>query len=149
MAYGDVEIRLSVPPKPAGATESDAKYIEKVKLALDADLTAKDILPGSAAWSDRTDIPESPLSAPAFVETLLSSSTITLSDYTFVGDDPATADTVYCQFGQILACYTLVNAVPKNPANPNEFCVTVGLDNGLSVDVCMSFMVSWKQPFPT
>ncbi len=147
MAYGDVLIQVIVPEKPTGATETQAEYSNKVSKACAAHFTTNGINPARFQWTGRYDIPEPATDALSFVETLLASTNITTSDYTFALSSP-TASTTYCVSNGYWDCYSGVSVTPTNSSAPNAFLITVNLANGLTVDVPVSFVVRWRQKFP-
>ena len=151
MAFGDILVQLIVPEKPSGSALSESAYIDAVTAAVDTYLTTLGIKDAIPSWANRTDLPDSEFDAPDFVEDRLADAGVDTSLYAFSLANRNTSDpaTLYCLIGEILRCYGTVKVAPKVSTTPNEFAVTVSIDNGLSVSVVLNFVVRPILTFPT
>ncbi len=149
MAVGDVIIEIVVPQQPSASTESASEYIQQVKQQVDAFTIANGISPERFEWTNRYDIPEAVASTPVFLEGLLADSSIDLSTYTIVHIPLDSGAIAYCYSENLIYCYGTFMLVPRSgPPTDNALVVTVNLESGPSVDVPMTFIVRWQQPFP-
>lgn len=151
MPFGDVQIQLRVPEQPSQSTMTGAEYIKAVTAAVDTRFDALKINAVRGNWVKRDDIPSSDSDAPSFVKGLLDDSNLDTSLYTFALSTAGQVNPiyVYCLGNSQLECYATVEVTPTSPGTTNELIIEVTLDQGLTVDVEIRFVMRPILTFPT
>lgn len=151
MPFGDVQIQIRVPEQPSQSNLTGAEYIKAVTAAVDTRFDSLKINAVRGNWVKRDDIPGSDSDAPQFVKDLLEDSDLDTSLYTFELATAGQVDPiyVYCLGNSQLECYATVKVTPTSSGTTNDLIIEVTLDQGLTVDVEIRFVMRPILEFPS
>lgn len=151
MPFGDVQIQIRVPEQPSQSNWTHGEYIKAVTAAVNSRFETLKINDVRGDWVKRDDIPSDDSAAPGFVKALLDPTNLDTSQYTFALGTAGQEDPiyVYCLGNKQLECYATVTVTPASSGTTSELNIEVTLDQSLTVEVEVRFVVRPIFEFPT